>query len=499
MSVFGKKIGIADPRDGFSSNMQPNRNDSKLVDPLNQRSQKILSISQKFPPETNPTATRSSKTLKYLPEAWQVHVLSGNEEASLERAEVHFVRSWLPSGLLKFIRAVKLGKLLDWLIWPDEDIFWVLPAIFNGRKLIKDYGIDLIVVFLKPYSAGIIGILLKWLTGKPLIINVCEPSTCDDLYAVFPTKLHYHLNRWLEDIYVRYADAIVYVSQLSLEQVRSRQSKKQHSKFYLLRGGADPQDFQGVVSNDASADIFEIVFTGGMTGWGEFLGTVSSPSLIKRLRHAWMNFGRYYNINVDPASSSPVFIGRAFKQVITHNPEWVGRIRLSIYGNKFEQATTVLQQQDLLDVVQVTGPIPYFQALQKLQTANLLFMPLPDRLDNTPGDRISLKTYEYLMTDRPILAAIPSGENRNYFMDKPGVHLVEPFDVEAMAQVIDQLLAQQMKGETLVVDRVNVQRQISYLKRGEEFATIITCVLNKMRGERSFDQHLVMGTTHTSS
>ena len=465
---------------------------------MSSKSRTVLSISQKFPPETNPTATRSSKTLKYLPEAWQVHVLSGNEEATLEQAKVHFVRSWLPSGLLKFIRAVKLGKLLDWLIWPDEDIFWVLPAIFRGRRLIKTHEIDLIIVFLKPYSAGIIGIVLKWLTGKPLIINVCEPSTCDDLYAVFPTKFHYYLDRWLEDIYVWYADAIVYVSQLSLEQVRSRQSKKQHSKFHLLRGGADPQDFQGVVSAGVSTDRFEIVFTGGMTGWGEFLGTVSSPSLIKRLRHAWMNFGRYYNINVDPASSSPVYIGRAIKQVIAQNPEWVGRIRLSIYGNKFEQAATVLQQQDLLDVVQVTGPIPYFQALQKLQTANLLFMPLPDRLDSTPGDRISLKTYEYLMTDRPILAAIPPGENRNYLVDKPGVHLVEPFDVEAMAQVMGQLLVQQIEGETLVVDRAHVQREISYLKRGEELATIMTCVLDKMRGDRSFEQSLVMGTTHTS-
>ena len=134
---------------------------------------KILSISQKFSPETNPTAIRSSKTLKYLPDAWQVHILSGNQHAALEGAQVHVVRSWLPEKLLNFIRFIKLGKLLDWFVWPDEDIFWLLPAVVKGVKIFKTYNIYLIVVFLKPYSACIIGFLLKWLTGKPFVINVC--------------------------------------------------------------------------------------------------------------------------------------------------------------------------------------------------------------------------------------------------------------------------------------------------------------------------------------
>ena len=464
---------------------------------MNNHLTRILSVSQKFPPEMNPTAIRSSKTLKYLPEDWQVHVLSGNQDAVLERTQVHFVRSWLSVKLLNFIRTIKLGKLVDWVVWPDEDIFWLLPAVFKGLRIVKTYDIDLIIVFLKPYSAGIVGILLKWLTGKPLVINVCEPSTCDDLYAVFPTKLHYYLDRWLEDNYVRQSNAIVYVSQLSLEQVRSRQPQEQYSKFHLLRGGADPQDFQGIVDGNAVSDGFEIVFTGGMTGWEEFI-ELPKQSFIKKLRHAWMNWGRYLNVNVNPASSSPIFIGRAIKQVIAQNPSWRGKIKLKVYGNKFELAAAVLEKQELSDVVSVTGPVPYCEALHKLKTANLLFMPLPDRLDGTPGDRISLKTYEYLMTDRPILAAVPLGENRNYLGDKPGVHLVTPFDVEAMAQVIEQLVTQHMAGETLVVDRVETQRDISYSKRGDELAMLVLDVLNKIDDGKPFKGPPVIGTTTIS-
>ncbi|MGD1950419.1 MAG: glycosyltransferase [Leptolyngbyaceae cyanobacterium] len=458
-------------------------------------SKKVLSISQKFSPETNPTAIRSSKTLKYLPDDWQVHMLSGNQAAVMDRAEIHFARSWYPSRLLDIIRTVKLGKLIDWLVWPDQDIFWLLPALLKGIKIVRQHDIDLIIVFLKPYSAGLIGILLKWFTGKPLIINVCEPASCDDLYAVFATKLHYYLDRWLEDFYVKQSDAIVYVSQLSLTQVRARQPRKHHAKFHLIRGGADPKDFEECVLNTSSPEIFEIVFTGGMTGWHEFL-TLPKQSLLKRLRHAWMNFGRYHNIKVDGATSSPIFIGRAIQHLMRQIPDWQGRIKLRIYGNKFDQAEIVLDNHDLLDVVDVTGPVSHAEALQKLQKADLLFMPLPNRIDETPGDRISLKTYEYLMTDRPILAAVPCGENRDYLSGKPGVYITVPDDVEGMAEVIRQLFIQKILGKTLIVDRVETQRQISYVRRGEELATLMLDVLNASNTSKVFEKPLVMGTTN---
>ena len=451
---------------------------------MNIDTKKILSVSQKFLPETNPTAIRSSKTLKYLPEYWQVHVLSGKENAALSRAKFHFVRSWRPSRLLDVMKTIKLGKLLDWFIWPDEDIFWLIPAVLKGKNIIASNDIDLIIVFLKPYSAGIIGIFLKWLTGKPLVINVCEPSTCDDLYAVFPTKIHYYLDRWLEDVYVRQSDAIIYVSQLSLDLVRSRQPEKYHSRFHLVRGGADPEDFSGGAGDRTSTDTFDIVFTGGMTGWEEFLPP-RRHSFVGKLRHAWMNLGRYHNFKVRNSSSSPIFMGRAIQQLIARNPDWRNRIRLKLYGNQFEQAEEILRQEGLIDVVSVTGSIPYSEALQKLQRADLLFLPLPDRIDDTPGDRISLKTYEYLMTDKPILAAVPQGENRNYLSDKPGVHLVSPFDVEAMAQIMQGLFSSKLAGESLSVGRAATHDQISYVRRGEELSALFTKVLrHKKEGER---------------
>ena len=49
---------------------------------------------------------------------------------------------------------------------------------------------------------------------------------------------------------------------------------------------------------------------------------------------------------------------------------------------------------------------------------------------------IPYKTYEYLGAQRPILAAVPDGDVRDMLAPLPGVTLVRPGDVDAMAEAL---------------------------------------------------------------
>ena len=70
--------------------------------------------------------------------------------------------------------------------------------------------------------------------------------------------LHYHLEHWLENLYVRQANAVVYVSQFNLDVVKNRQPETQKSKFHLIRCGADPLDFATAVNSKNDNSSFEI-------------------------------------------------------------------------------------------------------------------------------------------------------------------------------------------------------------------------------------------------
>jgi len=124
-------------------------------------------------------------------------------------------------------------------------------------------------------------------------------------------------------------------------------------------------------------------------------------------------------------------------------------------------------------VVNVLGPFPHDSVTALLDRSDLLFITLPKRLDGSPGGRISAKTYEYLMTDRPILAAVPRGENWDYLADKPGVWLVEPDDREGMTRVIDELAEAKFAGRALAFDRSHLRDQLAYEGRAAEFAAVV--------------------------
>lgn len=435
----------------------------------------LLCISQSFPPERTPTAIRAEKLLRRLSGRWEISLLT-ESAGPHERAgmQVQIVPARRPRRLLATLRRLRLGKLVEMLLWPDESIFWALPAILAGRRLIKATSPSAIVVFMMPYSSGLAGVVLSRLTGLPLILNLDDSPTCIDMHPHFPTRLHYRLARALEDLYVREADAIVYVSQTNLEAVRARNPAGHRDKLHLVRYGADPVEIPSPRSAAPSAR-FEAVYVGAMSGWWTLIDRHEPPSAAKRLYAAWMGLGRHVRADVDASTSSPAVIGRAIGEAIAAHPDWAGRVSLNVYDNTYPPALVerALAATGLTAVVTVSEPVPHERVAQILAAADLLFLALPNRRDGRRGGRISAKTYEYLMTDRPILAAVPEGESWDYLDGKPGVWLVAPDDHVRMREIVEELAAAKLAGQPLSFPREGLRAELSYDTRAEQFAQAI--------------------------
>ena len=447
-----------------------------MSDHKSQNVKTLLCISYVFPPLINPLANRVQRLLVHFQKKWQIQALTGRDTNAYlnEEASVHFVQSWYPKRLIELMSKLKMDKFLELLIWPDNAVFWVLPALLKGYQLIKAQKPDAIIVFMMPYSTGLLGIGLKWLTEIPLILSFDDSISCTDMHPDAPSWLHYQLGIWLENFYVRHADAVVYVSQFNLDLVKKRQPLSQQSKFNLIRCGVDVLDYTTPISAPVIETNFEIVYTGGMNGWYKFYHSSEELTVLKKLYKAWMKLGHYQMAEIDYCTSSPVFIGQAVQQAIEECQSWRNRIHVKLYGNKVpeEILQQVLQNQNLTEVVSVFSALPHSQAIQLARQADLLFLTLPKRTDGSSGGRISCKSYEYLMTDRPILAAVPKGENWNYLEDKQGVWLVEPTDIEAMSKVVAEVAFAKFSGRPLRFDRTALQQELSYFNLAEEYLKI---------------------------
>lgn len=445
----------------------------------------LLSISYRFPPETYPLAMRIQYFLGHLQREWSIDAVTAAKDAEVEGVTVHHVPPREADGFVQLMGRLRLTKIVDWCAWPDRFVLWLLPALYRAWQLCQRKRPEAILTFCMPYSTGLVGVLLKKLTGLPLVLNLNDSPTCTDMNAVFPSRLHYRLAHWMENWFVRNADAVVYVSKRNMERVRDRQPPTHRSKFHLIRRGVRP--LPSLNEHPSRGDTFQIVYTGGMGGWHFGDPDEAPPSLLRRLYHRWQEWGTYHVEQLDPKTHSPIYIGQAIQAVIDEHPEWKGRISLDVYGNTFPEELTqnVLEGHGIQDVVHVHGPVSHEQALRHMQKADLLFQTLPGRVNETPGGRISAKTYEYLMTDRPILGALPPGENTEYLSDKPGVFLTDPWDVDGMSSILSRLTARAFAGDDLSVDRSSLRNQLLSTTQAQAFEEVLHSVLPSPQPETS--------------
>ncbi len=449
----------------------------------------ILCISHVFPPKINPLANRVKKLLDQFKKDYKVIALTSTKNAYLDKdTQIKVVRDIYPQKIVNLISKLKLNKFLELFIWPDKAIFWTLPALLNGYQLVKQYKPHVILTFMMPYSSSFIGIILKWLTGIPLVLTLDDSISCTDMHSTSPSLIHHHLDLCLEKFYINHADAIVYVSQINLDLAKNNQSISQQSKFHLIRCGAEMIDELRIDEESKNElfnnEKFEIIYTGGMNGWPWFLKSFqeSEVSFLKKMYGFWMNLGRYKRVQINYQTSSPIFIGKAVQQLIEQKPDLKDKIHIKIYGNQFPESLVqeVLKSQGLESIVSVFAPIPHSEVMRISKTADLLFITLPDRPDGSEGGRISCKTYEYLTTNIPILAAVPKGENWNYLQDKIGTWLVHPTDVATMTKVIDYIVSAKLSGTALRYDRSYLQQELSYVNLAKEYLRIFEKVYSNI-------------------
>ena len=427
---------------------------------------RLLCVCFELPPQTTPTAIRTGKLLDRLARDFDLDVVTAAADG-VAPGVVRRVPLPPPSPWRGRLARARLSKLTELADWPDDKRAWVAPAAAAAMAAVAEHRPDAAVVFMMPYAAGLVGVELKR-HGLTVVMNFDDSPTCSDMHNTFATAGLYRRTIAFEDRLIAEADAAVFVSKRTMDRVRDRQPAGERGKFHLVRYGADPADYAGPPPA-ASADAFRIVYLGGMTGWYRF-DAGRSTSLPKRfagqLLAAWNGLGRHRLAELDHRGSSPVYVARAAKAAMaagTPRP-----VRVEVYGNRYPQALVdrVLAAEGVADVVSVHGSVPNRRAIELARGADLLFMTLPDRVDGSPGGRISAKTYEYLMTDRPILAALPPGEGPEYLAEWPGVTVVRPTDVAGMAEAIRTAALQPQRFDR---DRAD----LSYDDRAEAFAAVI--------------------------
>jgi glycosyltransferase involved in cell wall biosynthesis len=141
-------------------------------------------------------------------------------------------------------------------------------------------------------------------------------------------------------------------------------------------------------------------------------------------------------VRVDILARSHVHLLAALERWRSEHPEEAARCVLVLAGKLGRVDRELVTRSGVADLVEMPGYLSHAETVKQLRTADLLFLPmhgLPrgERARIVPG-----KTYEYLGARKPILAAVPEGDARDFVVQSGLGSVCEPDDVPAMARIL---------------------------------------------------------------
>jgi len=288
-------------------------------------------------------------------------------------------------------------------------IGWIVPGTLAALRIDRRAEVDVVVASLPPGASGAIGWALRVLRNVPYVVEYRDPWTVGAFWAAGAdgrprddpvTRSRVAVATRLEAALLRLAAGAVIVNGEShVEQLRTRFPDATAGKpVAYIPNGVDLED----------------------------VCTEQRPRDQQTLR--LLHTGFFYHFH------TPHNVISALRLVRRDHPKVLADVELEFMGDGFPpQLRREAEGWGLSDVLRFTPAASYSQALAAMQAADGLLILVPALASDR--DRLSTKMYEYLSTDRPVLAVVhPDGATAVLLATVPDALVADNGDEAAIAK-----------------------------------------------------------------
>jgi glycosyltransferase involved in cell wall biosynthesis len=414
---------------------------------------KVLIIAYHFPPDFAVGGLRIAKFARYLPpNGWEPTILTV-EDRYRDQLDRERVKDVGDTRVLKTIKVPKLNSLLLSLkrgvsagldarkvkgrndkgcIYsenskvpksesllrklkryylslsgiPDRDRNWVIPATVKAMLELKGCRYDCIMTSSPPHSSHLIGLILKKLTKIQWIADFRDPWIDLLPYRAFRLRsnLSDRIEKWLENEVIENADRVITTTDEHRKAVICRFPNENPEKFIYIPNGIDSEKFM-ICELPERFEKFTI----------SYAGTI------------------YLN-----RSPEPVF--KAIQKLTSLGKIEPAEISFKLFGNcdqiDGKPISMKIAQYGLESVVEVSGPIPFNEALHIMQRSHLvLLLATPVQDINIPA-----KIYDYFGSRSKIIAITETGATAELINNTNSGVCFSPSDTDGIAEYIFALM-----------------------------------------------------------
>ncbi len=333
----------------------------------------------------------------------------------------HYLKQRIASSLLYRIAMMTISLvLLPFIV--VEKLFiriethwsWAVSAYFTGSRIIRKRNPVLVYTTGGAYAAHLAGYWLKLGFGLPWIAEIHDPM-------IFPgqtkNRMRMRFSAWLEEKICKHADLVWWFTETALARARARHPEL-GERGHCIIPGANPPDF------------------------------VRTP--YRRGQHLVVgHFG-----SLAETRNLGVFL-QGLRRMLERNPQAAQHIRLHLYGGGIDPVSAraikdfphpaMIAQFGRLETDPKTGESGRERVLKRMHAADCLLL-----LHGTVPfceEYIPSKMYEYLWTQRPILALVWRNPQMERMLRELGHWALKADDADAIASALEALHARWLKDD----------------------------------------------------
>lgn len=275
---------------------------------------------------------------------------------------------------LSFLKKIK-RTIKQNISIPDSSLFWVMNGFKDGIKAVQSENIDIILSSSPPQSVHLLANRLARKTNIPNILDFRDLWTQNTSYAEknLPDYLLKRDRKYEKKVLSNAAGIIVNTDTFK-NQLLENNSYLDTERIQTVTNGVDPDDFTQYLKDSEANDKFTMLYSGSLYG----------------------------------SHRNPDFFLAAIKEWIDTNPDIRNKIRIEFIGNKTLEYEQMVQKFGLEGVVEGVEWMPQKELFERMMVTDLLL--LFQGFDPVLNAAIPRKLYEYMITNKDILAFAPEGE-----------------------------------------------------------------------------------------
>jgi glycosyltransferase involved in cell wall biosynthesis len=431
---------------------------------------RVLFLAHHFPP-IGGVVGRNVATARYLPEfGYDALVVTGPGDASNRWAprDERLLERVVPAGVRRVpgpVPGPRAGLAARFARWTEQPFpwvsWWVESAARAGRRLEGSF--DVILANLIPYETAYAASILSEELGIPWVADLEDPWALDEM-RVHPSFVNHAIDRRKMRRGLGSASALIMSCPEAAARVRRELPQWDDKLVTAIPHGFDAEDYAGQ-RPERDDGAFRIVHTGSLH---------TELGRDHRRTHGLRRLLGGTSLDMDILTRSHVYLLEAIERVRRSRPELGERIELHLAGKLTAADREVA---DRYPFVHTYGQLEHSATVELARSADLLFVPMHKLPEGTRATIVPCKSYEYLASGPPILAAVSDGDARDLLSRFKRATVCRPADVGAMADGIERWMESAAPGRE--------QADADYLRTYErrhltgEIAAVLDSVLSR--------------------